>query len=106
MGSTMTDYTYCFQVTINEKDCMDEAKEWFDNMFLGDWFNVSIFNNATKMLNVERQLRDSRVYSFVHSLHCVHYDKMKPKTLEKLKEICYKLVDHVDQQEYNDEDIL
>lgn len=85
-----------FSMEVELKDSMlkAEAKEWFDNMFLAKWFNISIIDKALELLNIKK-FKGSRIYTFLHSLHCVDYDKMKPETLEKCKEICYKIIENV-----------
>ena len=86
---------FTYKIEINDKEhVIPEIREWFDNVFSQKkgFFSICTIDKALEMMNIEKQFSDTRVYHYMNSLHCKHYSEMKSGTLEKVKEMCYKLL--------------
>lgn len=79
-------------ISIGHSLLREEAKEWLDNHFMSSgFFSICLIDKIIDHLYIQG-FKGSRVYTYLYSLHCVHFNKMKPATLEKVKEICYGLL--------------
>ena len=83
---------FVIEIEIGNALLREEAKEWLDNHFKSKgFFSICLIDKMLDHLNI-KGFADSRVYTYLYSLHCVKFRDMKPATLDKVKEICYGLL--------------
>lgn len=85
--------TFTIEIELKNETMMNEVRGWYDNMFRSKgYFDISLVRKSLDHLGIPDEFKDSRVYCYLHSLHCVYWKDMQPETIEKVKEILYKLV--------------
>ena len=84
---------YIFEIEITDEEKLITCEAIFNKMFKNTFFSICDVDRVINILNIEFFMESNLYEGFLYPLHCKYFKDMDDSTIEKLKEICYKLID-------------